>query len=968
MPGIFDNDTMDGEEEEEEEMEVDEDDVEPDIEICFGDDIPLGEGDDDEDEGDVLPVSSGDEEDDDNLQYEDIHPWEAPAPIPNHAPAAAPAPLLEVEEPIPNPQGRQHVEDALRQDIYVKQYPSQLAGKPTRQADGPFASYGTNMVNNPYAPFPSEREWLIARWAKLRGPSSTALDELLKLDGVAEDLHLSFKNSRELNKIIDDLPAGRPPFRCKEVIVGGEAFDLYYRDALECVKALYGDPNLAADLIFKPERHYTDADETMRMYHDMHTGKWWWDTQRNIEEDMKKKTDDSDDLAVREAGPPGTTIIPVIISSDKTRLTKFKGKSAYPVYMTLGNIPKGVRRKPSLQGQILLAYLPTSKLEHIPVAAARRRAVANLFHGCMERVLQSLQRAGEDGVQMTSGDGVVRHCHPIFAAHIGDYPEQVLVTGVKTGECACCTVPAKELGDHAATHPFRHLEAVLAALEVADPFARAQACKAVGIKPIQPGPYWQHLPYANPYKSITPDVLHQLHQGVIKHLVTWVKTAYSQAEIDARCRRLPRGHHVRVFTKGITSLYQLTGREHADIARILLGLVADMPLPDGMSSVRLVRAVRALLDFLYLAQYPVHTKDTLAHLTDALNRFHANKVIFIDLGIRTAWNIPKLHFLRHYVYLIERLGTTDNFNTEYTERLHIDLAKDAYEATNTKDEFPQMTRWLERREKIFRHGKYILWCLAGQPRTLTSHLVSEQPPDRVKMTKHPSKKSVHFDKLGTDYGAQFFIDALARFTVQHCEPTLTPAQIENKAADVVFPFASVPVYHKAKFWLGDPDHHHLASNEFDVIHATPSRRNKRGQPVDGQFDTAFINDGHGGYSGVAGYRVAQVRVIFTLPPRAASLFYTANQPPPRYLAYVEWFTAFTVPDPNHRMFKIKRVVRNDDRLASIIGLRSIRRSVYLFPVFGPIVNREWTSGNVLDRAGAFYVDSFSDRHAYHTIH
>jgi hypothetical protein len=39
---------------------------------------------------------------------------------------------------------------------------------------------------NEWAPFSTRTEWEIARWAKLRGPSSTALSELLKIDGVSE--------------------------------------------------------------------------------------------------------------------------------------------------------------------------------------------------------------------------------------------------------------------------------------------------------------------------------------------------------------------------------------------------------------------------------------------------------------------------------------------------------------------------------------------------------------------------------------------------------------------------------------------------------------------------------------------------------------------------------------------------------------------------------------------------------------
>jgi hypothetical protein len=39
---------------------------------------------------------------------------------------------------------------------------------------------------NPYAPFQSELEWRIARWAKLRGPSLTAFTELMSIDGVSK--------------------------------------------------------------------------------------------------------------------------------------------------------------------------------------------------------------------------------------------------------------------------------------------------------------------------------------------------------------------------------------------------------------------------------------------------------------------------------------------------------------------------------------------------------------------------------------------------------------------------------------------------------------------------------------------------------------------------------------------------------------------------------------------------------------
>ena len=83
-----------------------------------------------------------------------------------------------------------------------------------------------------------------------------------------------------MNRFIDTfLPHHRPRFQQAEIDVDGELYDVWFRDIIKCIKALFGDPNLAAYLVFAPERHYKDANKTERLYHDMHTGKWWWATQ-----------------------------------------------------------------------------------------------------------------------------------------------------------------------------------------------------------------------------------------------------------------------------------------------------------------------------------------------------------------------------------------------------------------------------------------------------------------------------------------------------------------------------------------------------------------------------------------------------------------------------------------------------------------------------------------------------------------
>jgi len=163
--------------------------------------------------------------------------------------------------------------------------------------------------------------------------------------------------------------------------------------------------------------------------------------------------------------------------------------------------------------------------------------------------------------------------------------------------------------------------------------------------------------------------------------------------------------------KGISHLSRVTGTEHDQISRFLLALVADVHLPDGHSNVRLVRTVCAVLDFIYLARYPIHTSETLAQMNDALHAFHLNHDILVSLSIQTHFNIPKLHNSGHYYELIQLYSAADNFNMEFTKCLHIDLAKDAYASTNFKDEFPQMTCWLDRKERMMHHEKYIRRCL-----------------------------------------------------------------------------------------------------------------------------------------------------------------------------------------------------------------------------------------------------------------
>jgi len=185
----------------------------------------------------------------------------------------------------------------------------------------------------------------------------------------------------------------------------------------------------------------------------------------------------------------------LIIASDRTQVTLFGNKSAYPVYLTIGNLPKEIRRKPSRHGQILLAYLPTTKLQLVTNQASRRRMIINLFHSCLHYILKPIVKIGINGISMADGNGTVRRVHPLLAVYVGDYPEQVLVTCTKSGECPKCNISHEGLGE-AEPSEARDINGVHNALsKVSDNYKEFKtACKKTRIKPIAQ-PFWGQLPF-----------------------------------------------------------------------------------------------------------------------------------------------------------------------------------------------------------------------------------------------------------------------------------------------------------------------------------------------------------------------------------------------------------------------------------------------------------------------------------------
>jgi hypothetical protein len=373
------------------------------------------------------------------------------------------------------------------------------------------------------------------------------------------------------------------------------------------------------------------------------------------------------------------------------------GQTAYPVYMTIGNISKHWRRKSSEHTTVLLGYLPTDPFEDIENDDERRRLKADLVHRCMEVMLAPLKEVWEDGVDMWCPDGRLRRVYPRIAAYMADWPEQNLHCCTSISGCPICATKQKGRGDWEHPSDPRQRDETLGALRAYFMCNDVRELKELGLKPVWP--WWGDLPDVDLHQSIPPDILHQLYQGVFKsHLVKWLKFFVGADVLDDRFASMPRAEGMTHFPKGISVVKQWTGRESKEMLRQILPAVLGDLRPEE------AQLARSLVDFIFQAHASSMTETDLGHLEYELDTFHKSKDVLLAKRYYQSSGrfdrIAKLHALGHYVDAIREFGTPDGYSTEVPEHLHIEYAKVPWRASNKVKPLPQMLTYIQRQEAI----------------------------------------------------------------------------------------------------------------------------------------------------------------------------------------------------------------------------------------------------------------------------
>ena len=175
-------------------------------------------------------------------------------------------------------------------------------------------------------------------------------------------------------------------------------------------------------------------------------------------------------------------------------------------------------------------------------------------------------------------------------------------------------------------------------------------------------------------------------------------------------------------------------------------------------------------------------------------------------------------------------GAANNYNTEQLEQLHINFTKNAYQATNFKEELKQMVTWLECYEAM--HQRAAFMELHKGNSTLSTQLPVHYPFIQLRLhpflTMHPSERQISFTGLASRFRAIDFQDTLADFIVQHNYLELSVNAARRRADNMLLPFQRVSAFHKIKFstckgqWQTRKLSMSYTSDQKHAIHVGPS--------------------------------------------------------------------------------------------------------------------------------------------------
>ncbi|KAG2043528.1 hypothetical protein BDR03DRAFT_851704, partial [Suillus americanus] len=841
---------------------------------------------------------------------------------------------------------------------------------------------------NTYYPFHDKGEWELGRFL-VENLTQTQIDKFLKLKWFHTRPRPSFASKDQLLDWVNALPSF-VPWKVSNMEFTGYKMtypvQLIWRDALEVIKQLFSDPVFANHITFQPHVVNTRG---QREYGDYMSADMAWKIQ------------------VRPSTVPvGATQVPIILGSDKTPVTHITGGlEMHPLFITIGNLDSEVRSKATLRAWRCIAYMPIAKFHVHPDYQGIFQA--RLWHKCVNLVCANLKIAAKVDCFMPNPSRYIRYVFTPLVAHVCDLPEAMMIAAVSKSASPITMAMQANFGDGVLYPPctgHHTLQVIYEISKEVDPWDLdkfQKAAKAAHLSGVHM-PYWSDWMFACPSVFLTGEILHTCIKFFADHPLNWVKETVGKCELDACFMVQHKRVGTRHFTKGITHVNQMTGREHRDIQRTIVASIA------GVAAPRFIHSICALIEFIYLAQNPVHSPDSLHSMVQALSDFHAFKDAIINAearrgkkGVKEDFFIPKLKLLQSFRGTVERLGTLMQFSADMTERLLITRCKHLFERTNRRStDFMEQCVWiLNCQESMELFNLYTLFYSRGASLVNAIHIEDEEVttvnpalswvscilPDEAHSVHGPRPVRNHFLKgiLSEDALTAFHLTSTPDFNA------LTPISIQTKYSLLDFNHVLSRFIDQLSLSTGEHtcwDHRYgcfRTWNKFRLqLHSAfqsrvimPSRVVQAYPPSDafplGNCDTVLINVM--GDDGQTTSRVAQVRLIFQPKiPQASNLVLPTFLSSP--LLYVQFFHFIANPNdcPELAMWTVERTYMIDQhgehyRCGGVVSLTDVTHAVKLIPEYGNKVDEKISSATSLESYDRFFLNSFTDKESYHTF-
>ncbi|KAG1897870.1 uncharacterized protein F5891DRAFT_1129793 [Suillus fuscotomentosus] len=743
--------------------------------------------------------------------------------------------------------------------------------------------------NTPFYPFQDQAEFELGKFLCERFTQSD-IDRFLKLEWVClvRRAKPSFGSKDRLLAWMASLPT-RPKWRSTTLEITGyptiQPIQLIWRDGLSVVEDLFANPIFANNMTYDP---HVVVDGNEHEYSEYFTA--------------RQASEIQDQL------PKGATIVPIIIASDKTPVTRHTGGlEMHPIFVSIANIQSDVRMRATSHAWRCVSFMPIPKF--VDVHADYQTILSQqLFHKCMDIIFADAKVAAMSGKFIPNPCG---HEHTLSAIY---------------DICQCID-------------PWRLRE-----------FQEEAKARSL----------------SDPARFLAGEVLHTCHKFFFDHPFKWSKELVGKDELDARFK----SHHKDLQRTLVPSIAGVVPPQfvHAILALIDFIYQAQSPVYTDTSIDSMVASLKEFHDYkqaILDAGARRGTKGTIDNfLIPKLELLQSFAAFTKDIGALIQWtaDVTERLLITHCKLPFERTSRQSRtFTEQIVDILNCEESMRRFQLYLflQMHDTPLTNAIVTEEQEVTETDPALAWiarvaphdpnqrCFIG-PRPVRNHflkgILSSTATAAFHITVAPDRAKMSVNEVQQLYALPDFGQALSDYVTKVSDGQFTTTWSCNRGR--------LKMWNKFRLQLHSVFRSRIIMPSQVVQAAPPSDK----FPL-GNCDAVIAQSMHGDQTVNI---VAQVRAVFQpiAPPHVTLPHYLVDHP----LLYVQYYEIVNHPgnQPAVSMYTVARKYRKkptgQQRLGAVIPLTDVAQAVELIPVYGEGADRTH-----------FYLNNFSDKEIYHAL-